>query len=265
MTKKLPAPALAMHGLLLALLAVFYGGDLVRYVRATGADVAWMASLPSLALSLVGVATLLFAGGLLGVGLATGKDASWRGYRLGPIAGVVLFFFDFAVLSSVRSPTTGEERALFAVVALADGASQHASHTAVPDDPKLLASFVDDLGEVPFFVKGERVPKWTVDVRTGCKGPAGDAAGKGVGTLVYCLADDRKQAWVTLVGLAAGESFGSAAAVVSTEEPWMQPVTLAPPEPTPEPDEPGRPELGAGPLGDVWQVPTPDDQADSGR
>lgn len=264
MTKKLPVPALAMHGLLLGLLAVFYGGDLMRYVRATGADVAWMASLPSLTLSLVGVATLLFAGGLLGVGLATGKDASWRGYRLGPIAGVALFFFDFAVLSSVRSPMSGEERALFAVVALADGASQHASHTAVPDDPRLLASFVDELGDVPFFVKGERVPKWTVDVRTGCKGPAADAMGKGAGTLVYCLADDRKHAWVTLVGLPPGESFGSAA-VVSTEEPWMQEVTLAPPEPAPEPDEPGRPELGAGPLGDVWQVPTPDDQADSGR
>ncbi len=72
-------------------------------------------------------------------------------------------------------------------MALADGASQHASHTAVPDDPKLLASFVEDLGDVPFFVKGQRVPKWTVDVRTGCKGPAGDAAGKGVGTLVYFL------------------------------------------------------------------------------
>ena len=264
MAKKLPAPALAMHGLLLVLLAVFYGGDLVRYVRAMGADVAWMASLPSLGLALAGVATLLFAGGLLGVGFATGKDAAWRGYRLGPIAGVMLFFFDFAVLSSVRPPASGEDRALFAVVALADGASQHASHTAVPDDPKLLASFVDELGDVPFFVKGQRVPKWTVDVRTGCKGPAADAAGQGAGTLVYCLADDRKHAWVTLVGLAPGESFG-APRVVSTEEPWRQDVTLPPPEPVPEPEEPGPPELGSGPLGDVWQVPTPDDQADSGR
>jgi hypothetical protein len=264
MAKKLPASALAMQGLLLVLLGVFYVGDLVRYVRASAAEAAWMASLPSLGLSLAGIATLLLAAGLLAVGLATGKDAAWRGYRLGPIAGVALFFFDFAVLSSMRSPLSGEERALLAVMALADGAAEHASHTAVPDDPRLLASFVDDLGEVPFFVKGERVPRWTIDVRTGCTGPAADVAGKGVGTLVYCLAADRKHAWVTLVGLSPGESFG-APRVVSTEAPWMQEVTLAPPEPETDPEAPGRPEPGAGPLGDVWQVPTPVEQADSGR
>ncbi|MEW6432745.1 MAG: hypothetical protein AB1730_14670 [Myxococcota bacterium] len=264
MAKKLGPPALVLHALLLVWLAVLYGGDLVRYVRAGSAEVAWMNTLPNLGLALAGVAALLLGGGLLGYGLARGLDASWRGYRLGPIAGVLLLFFDFAVLASVRSPVSSAERALLAVVALADGASQHASHTAVPDEPKLLASFVDDLGAVPFFSKGERVASWTVDVRRGCSGPAADAAGKGAGTLIYCLAPDGKRAWVTLVGLAPGEIFGTPR-VVGTEDPWMQEVTVAEPAPAPRPEAPPRPELGTGDLGDVWQLPTPDDQADSGR
>lgn len=259
MAKKLPASSLVMHVLLVLVLAVLYGGDLLRYVRATGADVAWMASLPSLGLAFAGVAVLLLAGGLLGFGLATGKDAAWRGYRLGPIAGLMLLFFDFAVLSSMRSPMSGQEQAALAVVALADGASQNASHVAVPDDPRLLASLLEDLGPVPFFEKGERVPRWSVDVRTGCSGPAAEAEGKGPGTLVYCVAGDRKRAWVTLVGVAPGESFG-APRIVSTEEPWMQEVTLAPQEPEPTEGEGGVPSPE-----DVWRLPTPDEQTDSGR
>jgi hypothetical protein len=252
--------ALAMHGALLVLLAWWYGGDLIRFVRTSRAEVAMMTEPPSLALSLAGVLTVLGGAGLLGFGLLREKDADWRGYRLGPIAGVALLFFDFAVLSSVRSPLTAQDRVVQAVVALADGASEHASHVAVPVDPRLLDSLVADVGPVPLFRQGQRLARWSVDVRQGCAGPAGDAAGKGAGTLIYCVSADGKRAWVTAVGVALGNEFG-APAVVSVEPPWMQEVTVPPGEPSFE-DAPG-PEPGA--PDDVWQVPTPEEAPESGR
>ncbi|MEW5738438.1 MAG: hypothetical protein AB1938_05900 [Myxococcota bacterium] len=258
---RLTPAALAMHGALLLLLAWWYGGDLLRYVRATTAEVAMIAQPPSLALSVVGLLVLAGGAALLGLGLARKRDASWRGYRLGPIAGVALLFFDFAVLSSVRSPMTAQDRVVLAVVALADGASQHASHEAVPVEPRLLESLVADVGPVPLFSRGVRLTRWTVDVRRGCAGPAGDAAGKGPGTLIYCVAADFKRAWVTAVGVAEGAEFGPPA-VVSVEPPWMQEVSVAEATAVPSEDPPV-PELGA--PGDVWQAPTPEEGPDSGR
>jgi hypothetical protein len=264
MDGKLPAAAVVMQGALLALLALLYGGDLLRAQQAASADVTWLTALPSVALGVTGAAVLGVAAALLGWGLATRKGAAWRGYRLGPIAGVAVLFFDFAVLSSMRPGGSGEERALLAVAALAEGAAERATRDGVPTEPRLLAALVEDLGDVPFFVKGERVPRWRVDVRRGCEGPAADAAGQGPGTLLYCVAGDGARAWVTLVGLAPGEIFGPPR-VVSTEPPWMQAVAPPPPEVAPEIDDDFAPELGEGPLGDVWQLPTPDAAADSGR
>jgi hypothetical protein len=263
MEARLNARALAMQALLLALLAFFYVGDWVRYARASAADTAWLGALPSLPLAFVGTGVLALSAGLLAYGLAKGRAATWRGYRLGPIFGVVILFFDFAVLSSMRSPMRADERALWAVTALADGASQHASHRAVPDDRTLLASFLEDLGPVPFFVRGHRVPAWTLDMRSGCTGPATDAAGDGAGTLIYCLAPDRKRAWVTLVGLPLGETYGSPA-VVSADEPWSQVVAVSEEPVGPPAPSPAVPELGTSPL-DVWPAPTPDKEPDASR
>lgn len=260
MASKLKPPALVMHGLLLALLAFLYAGDLLRLWRATHAEVALLTELPSLPLSLVGVAVLLGGAGLLAFGLATGRDASWRGYRLGPVAGVALLFFDFAVLSSVRAPLTAEQRVLLALSSLAEGAAEHASHLAVPDEPRLLQSFVDEVGPAPLFRQGDRVEKWTVEVRRGCTGPLAQAPGVAAGTLVYCVAGDGRTAWITAVALPLGQVFG-APAVVSTADPWAQLVTVPPPPAPPDPE----PQAAPSPELDVWQTPTPDEAPDSGR
>jgi len=258
MAATLPRGTLVAQGLLFALLAWLYGGDLVHAVRASSAPAAFLTALPNVGLALAGVAVVLGGVGALVAGAVTGRDAAWRGYRLAPIAGVVLLFVDFAVLSSVRSSVSAEQRVLLAVSALAEGASEHASHEAVPDEPRLLQSFVDDLQPVPLFAHGERVPKWTVDVRRGCAGPAADAQGKGPGTLVYCLAPDGRRAWITVVAVGKGERFGEPA-ILSIDEPWMaevEPADARPPE-LPEADEPG--------PDDVWHAPTPGEPPDSGR
>jgi hypothetical protein len=157
---------------------------------------------------------------------------------------------------------TADARVLLALATLSESAADHASHEAVPDDPRLLASFITNLKPIPLFMHGERVPAWTVDVRKGCAGPAQDAAGKGPGTLIYCLAADGKTAWLTVVAVPLGQAFGPAA-VVSNEDPWVQEVHVA--GASPAADEPDvNPAPGTEPI-DVWQAPTPDEDADSGR
>lgn len=245
--------ALVLHGLLVAALGWLYLGDLARWIRAQSAEVTALNELPSLPLSIVGSIAALAAAGLLAVGLAQKRPATWRGFRLGPAAGVIILFFDFAVLSSTRSPFSSAEHAQLGVHLLADHASSGANVDGVPRDADLLATVLEDLGPPPFFVHGVRVPQWSIDVREACDGPASDAAGKGPGTLVYCVSRDRRHAYVTLVGVAAPAIFGPPA-IVSTSAPWVGQVDALEPEAAPTPPE------------NVWQLPTPTGEApDSGR
>jgi hypothetical protein len=118
-------------------------------------------------------------------------------------------------------------------------------------DPGALQQLVAQLGsEVPFFVKGERVPAWKVEVRERCPGPASDAGSASVGTLIYCVSTDRALAWVTVVGTPFGQVFGERA-VISTEGLWVGEVHLAPEQPPEEADP--RPDPQDPP---VWGVPT---------
>lgn len=226
-------------------LGFFYGGDLVRYLRSASAEVAWLVERPSLPLTVAGCAAFALVLGAGGWGLARGRAADWRGFRLGLVVTIGVFFVDFVVVSSARSPVTREDYARGAVAVLAEGAAALATPARVPDDVRQLEALVGDV-LVPFFVRGERVPRWTVSVRRGCEGPASDAAGAGPATLVYCVARGGKRAWVTLVGLPLGQTYG-APAVVSTGAPWVATVEAAP-APPPEPEAPEPP---------VWGAPTP--------
>jgi hypothetical protein len=66
-----------------------------------------------------------------------------------------------------------------------------------------------------------------------------------VGTLIYCVAVDRKQAWVSLVGTANGQVFGPRS-IVSVKEGWVGEVHVPAPE---QPDQAAEP---------VWEQPTPE-------
>jgi hypothetical protein len=102
---------------------------------------------------------------------------------------------------------------------------------------------------VPYFVHGERVPEWKLELRERCAGPAVEAGEAQVGTIIYCVSVDRKQAWVTLVGAPLGQVFGPRG-IVSTEPAWVGQVHVTAPEPPPERDEPTEQP--------VWGAPTPD-------
>ena len=245
----LRAGSIVVRLVLLGFLGWLYGGDLARWVQAQSAEVAALSELPKLWLSAGGVAVTVCGAVVLAMAVATKKPSGWRPLRLLTIAAVSLLFFDFVVLSSRRSPISSEDRMLLAIHSLADGATAGAASEAVPRDPAMLAAFLDGLGPLPFFVKGERVAPWKVELRERCAGPATDPGQLPVGTLIYCVAVDRKQAWITLVGTAYGQVFGPRA-IVSVKEGWVGEVHVPAPEPTASPDSPGE---------SVWEQPTPDD------
>lgn len=240
---------IGVRSALLVFLGWLYGGDLARWAQARSAEVAALAELPKLWLCLLGVGVTLAGAGVLAMAVVTKKPSSWPPLRLLTIGAVSLLFFDFVVLSSRRSPISPEDRMQLAIHSLADGAGGAAGPEAVPRDPALLESFLDGLGPVPFFLQGERVPAWKLELRERCAGPAAEPGQAPVGTLIYCVAIDRKQAWVTLVGTASGQAFGPRA-IVSLKEGWVGEVHVVPAEPAaaPEPTDES-----------VWDQPTPDE------
>lgn len=247
--KPLRVGQLAARSGLLLFLAWLYGGDLLRWGRAQGAEVAALSELPRLWLSLLGVAVVLGGAGALMVAARQKHPASWRPLRMLSIAVLSLLFLDFVVLSSRKSLLSPEEQAQLAVLSVAEDASQAAGSEAVPRDPQLLHTFIADLGPVPYFVDGERVPDWKIELRERCDGPATEPGQASVGTLIYCVAGDRKQAWVTLVGTPVGQMFGPRA-VASVKEGWVGEVHVT----APEPELPAEPDDSS-----VWDPPTPDE------
>ena len=234
---------------LLGFLGWLYGGDLARWVQAQTAEVAALSELPKWWLSLGGVAVTAGGAVVLAMAVARKKPSGWPPLRLLTIAAVSLLFFDFVVLSSRGSPISAEDRMLVAIHSLSDGASGAAAPQAVPRDPALLATFLDGLGPVPFFVHGERVAQWSVELRERCAGPSSEPGALAPGTLIYCVSVDRKQAWVSLVGTPQAQRFGPRA-IVSVKDDWVGEVHVAPPEPAAAPDGTEEP---------VWDQPTPDD------
>ncbi len=239
-----PAGVIARVFLLL-FLAWLYGGDVLRWGQAQTAEVTALAELPRLWLGLLGSAVAL--GGAVVLVMARRKPSSWKPLRLLSIAALGLLFLDFVVLNSRRSPLSSEEQTLLAVQSFAEQVNRASAAEAVPRDPVLLASFLESLGSVPFFVGGERVTAWKVELRERCAGPAVDPGQAAVGTLIYCVASDRQQAWVTLVGTPLGQVFG-ARGMVAKENGWVGEVHVAPPEPEAQDENFDEP---------VWGGPTP--------
>lgn len=238
-----PAGVIARVGLLL-FLAWLYGGDVVRWGQAQTAEVTALAELPRLWLGLLGCAVAM--GGAVVLVMARMQAPAWQPVRALTIAALALLFLDFVVLNSRRSPLSSEEQTLLAVQSFAEQASRASAVEAVPRDPALLTSFLEGLGTVPFFVKGEQVSAWKLELRERCAGPAVEPGQAAVGTVVYCVASDRQRAWVTLVGTPLGRVFGTKG-MVATRDGWVGEVHVARPEPEVEGEPADQP---------VWGGPT---------
>jgi hypothetical protein len=172
------------------------------------------------------------------------RPASWRVRRLALLGAVTLVLFDFGFIASRRTPVTVEAGLVGAVQGLAEAASQASGPEGVVRDPRLLEDLLSR-GQVPLFVKGERVPRWQLEVRERCAGPASEVGRATPGTLVYCVAGDSRSAWVTVVATRDAQPFGEPA-VAGVEGPWLGLVKAA--ERPPQAEQP------------VWAPPTPEDE-----
>ncbi|QAT87417.1 hypothetical protein EJ065_5887 [Corallococcus coralloides] len=202
--------ALLANVLCLGALGWIYGGDLSDSLRARTEQVSALLTPPStvrasVVLGLAGVGLAVFVAGLL-----RKKPEGFKGYRLLPILLVLALFLDL-VLAEGRTPLDSPEMAAVALQRFQNEAQKLATVEAVPARFPVLQPLVDALGPPPYLERGTPVPAYTLQVRTDCEGPVHDAPGTRAGTLLYCVARDGKQAWVTLVGLPAEVRFGAPA------------------------------------------------------
>ncbi|MGV3623573.1 MAG: hypothetical protein ACO1OB_22325 [Archangium sp.] len=233
-----------MASLFAAFLLWLYVGDVVRWVRLQLAPVAVMTDAPSLPFAIVGTVIALALVAKL-ISRVTGKPllparvAAWV-----PALAVMLPLVDLIVVSSRREFLFPEELLVGAAHTVAQAASQNSGAEFVARDPSIFEQAVAPFTDVPVYVNGERVPKWKVQLREGCSGPATDALDATPGTIVYCVAADRRQAWVNVVATAGGATFGPAA-MSGLEAPWVARVQVARAAEVPPPEP-------------VWESPTPE-------
>jgi hypothetical protein len=215
--------------LCLGALGWIYGGDLVDALGARTAEVAAFAALPSpvrpagvLGLATVGLAVFL-------VGLVRGLPEGYKGYRLLPILLVGALFVDL-VLAEGRTPLDSQELSSVTLQRFQAEAQKLSTEAAVPSEEGVLQPLVDALGAPPYLERGVPVRAYALQVRRECEGPVRDAPGARPGMLLYCVAKDGKQAWVTLVGLPAGVRMGAPAVLSREDGPRVALVRALPPE-----------------------------------
>ncbi|MCE9667470.1 hypothetical protein LY474_06545 [Myxococcus stipitatus] len=217
-----------------AAIAWIYGGDLADALRARTADVSALVELPSpvrpsvvLALTGVALAVAVF-------GLVQGRGEGFKGFRLLPILLVGALFADLALAES-RIPIDSTDVASMSLQRFSKLAQELSTQDAVAEDPRVLQPLLEELGRPPYLARGEPVPAYALQVRKDCEGPVRDAPGVRVGTLLYCVAPERKGAWVTLVGLPAERRFGAPEVLSVGGQTRFLLVTPTIPDEAPEP------------------------------
>jgi hypothetical protein len=227
---KLPSlKTLLANAACLGALAWLYGGDLLDASRARSAEVsAFLAPPPVVWPSVVLAATV----GVLGVvlwGLVRGRGEDFKGYRLLPILLLCALFLDL-VRAENQVPMRSEDMAVLVLRYIEEKAEALSDGRTVPSDPAVLQPLLAELEPPPYLVRGQRAAAWSLQVRPGCQGPVREAPGLAVGTLIYCVAADRKTAWVSLVALPAGERFGLPRVLSVEGQAYVAVVQPTPPE-----------------------------------
>jgi hypothetical protein len=216
-------------------LAWLYGGDLLDASRARSAEVSAFLELPPLVWPAVVLAATVGVLGAVLWGLVRGRGEDFKGYRLLPILLLCALFIDL-VRAENQVPLRPEDLSALALSQFEEKAEALSDGRTVPSDPAVLQPLLTGLDAPPYLVRGQRAAAWSLQVRPGCEGPVREAPGLAVGTLIYCVAPDRKTAWVSLVALPAGERFGLPAVLSVNGQPHVAVV-----QPTPSEEEAGEP------------------------
>ncbi len=203
---KLPKRTWLPAAFALLLLVWIYGGELLDALRAARAEVAAL-TVPPNPWFAGGVALLaLGAVAVFAWGLAKGRDAAFRGYRLLPILAVVALCAHLFLLPA-GAPLPSSAQLGQDVQAFAAEARQQVPPGGLPSQ-EALEAIAASLPPPPYLVRGARPRAYALSLRTGCDGPATDVAGASAGTLLVCVAQDGRHAWVTAVALPIGQRFG---------------------------------------------------------
>jgi hypothetical protein len=238
------------------LMAWLYGGDLAEHLQAQGAEVYAAVYPPDVVFASAMLGALGLCVGVAGVGLWRRRGPAWKGYRLLPILAVLALFLDLFVVHGEAQRLPSDVRLAAVMEAFAAEVTQTSTHEAVVADPQVLEQVARGLGPPGYLVRGRPLEAFRVEVREGCDGPATPAPGTAAGTLVYCVARDRAQAWVSAAALAAERRSGS-------PEPFTSRGTLVsavatalprPPKTDPESGLPVQPFPGAA---DAGTAPSP--------
>lgn len=217
----IPRVNVAVNAACFALLAWLYGGDVADVIRANGNEVAAMSTLPSLPFALV-LLLLAFAGGALtAFGVRKRLDGAWRGYRVMPIIAVVGLFLDLFLVSANKTPFSSAARAAASIEVFEHKAAELSGAATVSADTAALEKLLEELGEPPWLVNAQPLPKWSLQTFEGCQGPRLERGEARAGTMFYCVAGDRSQAWITAVGLPLGERFGPPQLVSAAGQPMV--------------------------------------------
>ncbi|MBL8914574.1 MAG: hypothetical protein JNM17_27975 [Archangium sp.] len=231
-----------------AAIAVFlvwlYAGDLVRFIKVQSAPVALINAVPSLALSLIGTALAFAFTAIVLLDVGGRLQPDWRPRSLVHAAVAALVFIDFSIISSRLTPILPEVRVAAVIQGLADAASEAATLDQIPTDRRAFEEWARESGgPAPLFKEGNAVGTWHVEVRENCIGPAEFAGNSPAGTLIYCVAPNRRRAWITAVAIPLGKRFGQAD-IISTQGAFVGDVEVIS-EPRRRNEQP------------VWDPPTP--------
>lgn len=210
-------------------LAWLYGGDLSDALRARDAEVAGFLQPPSAFVPALVLLVTAAAAGTAAWGLLRRRGDDFKGYRVLPIVLVAALLVDL-VRSESAQYLGSAELTLSALQDFRSMAAELATEKDVPADPAVLGRLVEKLGPAPYLVRGQPVGAFTLQVREGCTGPVQEASGARPGTLLYCVAPERREAWISVVGLPAGQRFGSAALLSAEGAPLALQVVPRPPD-----------------------------------
>jgi len=191
------------------LLAWLYGGDVAEHLQAQGAELYAALTPPDVVFASVVLGFLGACVGAAGWGLWKRQGPAWKGYRLLPILALLALFLDLFVVHGEAQRLPSDVRLSAVLESFAAEATQKSSHDLVVADAKVLEQLALGLGPPGYLVRGKPLEAFRVEVREGCDGPAAPAPGTAAGTLVYCVARDRTQAWVTASALAAERRSGA--------------------------------------------------------
>jgi hypothetical protein len=209
-------------------LAWLYGGDLRDALRAREAEVAGYFQLPSVLMPSLVLALTAAVLAVVAFGLVRRKGEDFKGYRLLPILLVGALLVDL-VLSESSQYLDSSELTVAAMQDFRELAQELATEQEVPADPAVLGPLVEKLGRAPYLVRGQHVGNYALQVRQGCQGPAQELSGARPGTLLYCVGPERREAWISAVGLPVGERFGGAAVLAVRGTPVSTQVLPQPP------------------------------------